>query len=149
MARKQKATKAAPVEDTGIGQNSPVVESQEVKDVAPQETPKTSEVAPAINPATEHNSRKPFQLPQRLAIQFDGKEGLVVSGYSKTPIDGHYPHVSVWRILRDLNLNPRKYAQCDERHQEVVAAAQAAGLKVITVDEYQERLIDLASIGVR
>ena len=96
------------------------------------------------NSGTEHNSRKLFSIPVKYAFQFDGKKGLVVSGYSGTPIDGHYPHVSSHRIIRDLGLNGREYAQCDERHQEIITAATEAGLEIVTVEVYQVKLQELA-----
>lgn len=92
------------------------------------------------NDATQDNSRKQFTIPRRYAIQLDGKKGLVVSGYSPEPIGGHYPHVSCHRILKDLGLKPHDYAQCDERHQEIITEATEAGLEVISVAEYQKRL---------
>lgn len=97
------------------------------------------------NQATEHDSgRKPFTRPATPVGLFEGKKGLVVSGYSAEPIQGHYPHVTTWRVIRDLGLNPKDYAQCDERHVDVVEQAKGLGLEVITVADYQKRLAELA-----
>lgn len=107
---------------------------------APQESAQLINDIGQHNDATEDNSRKLFSTPRRYGVKLEGKKGLVVSGYSPEPIGGHYPHVSCHRILKDLGLKPHDYAQCDERHQDIITEATEAGLEVISVAEYQKRL---------
>lgn len=80
--------------------------------------------------------RKAFSIPRPIQ-GLEGKTYCVISGYSARPIDGgHYPHISTHNIMRAFGLNPRECYACDEREYAKVEAAKKAGLKLVTVEEF-------------
>lgn len=64
-----------------------------------------------------------------------GKSYLVVGGFPKKPIDGHYPHVSAYRIARAKGLNLKDCHLADERETERVTKLTKQVTKVFTVED--------------
>jgi hypothetical protein len=99
-------------------------------------TPRRPHTRPAAeqtraNPAATE-PRATWAPRVRVLPDIEGKKYLVVSGYATKPVDGHYPHISAWNIMRRFGLNPRECVKVDERQRDVIEALRS---KLILVDD--------------
>lgn len=83
-------------------------------------------VEPVEQPTVEQGEPKGDTIERRY---------LVVGGFPKTPINGHYPHVSAYRIARAKGLNLRECFLADERETERIAKLTQRVGRVFTVED--------------